>query len=268
MSDSAIQQYLLLAKSAKGKGCTALIEQALNASGVYVFGELLDMPNVQALEANEHKPYLDLLKIFAYETYPVYKRNAATLPPLSPQMLTKLRQLTIVSLSAEHKVIPYATLLQQLDIANLRELEDLIIECIYQELIKGKLDQKTKQLEVDFAIGRDIPREKIDHMMNVLSNWVQRSELMLKSIMESVDYAKNVHEVNRKERAEFEQKLDTVKSTIKASAEADIYHVAGHEYESQEYLGEQTRKRNVAHNNAGDINRANKMKGKEFNRRT
>jgi COP9 signalosome complex subunit 7 len=47
-------------------------------------------------------------------------------------------------------------LLQQLDIPNVRELEDLIIECIYQGVVKGKLDQKQKQLEIDFAIGRGI----------------------------------------------------------------------------------------------------------------
>ena len=53
-------------------------------------------------------------------------------------------------------MIPYTALLHQLDIPNVRELEDLIIECIYQGVIKGKLDQKQKQLEIDFAIGRGI----------------------------------------------------------------------------------------------------------------
>jgi len=254
----AIQPFCLIAKSARGKGCAAVIEQALNAPGVFVFGELLATPSVQALEASEHKPFVDLLKIFAYGTYPDYKKNAQTLPPLSPQMVTKLKQLTIVSLSADHKVIPYTTLLQQLDISNLRELEDLVIECIYQELIKGKLDQKYKQLEVDFAIGRDITPAQLDQMMNVLESWVQRSEVLLKAIVEKVEYAKTVHTHNRAERAEFEQRLETVKSTIKATSDADMYHhpSGGPEYESQEYYDERTRK-----------SRPNKMKGKEFNRR-
>lgn len=110
-------------------------------------------------------PYILFLLLF--DAYCVTE-NASSLPPLSPQMSTKLRQLTIVSLSADHKVtwnwlnvlltwgqvIPYTVLLQQLDIPNVRELEDLIIDCIYQGVIRGKLDQKFKQLEVDFAIGR------------------------------------------------------------------------------------------------------------------
>lgn len=42
-----LEQFVLLAKSAKGAAVVALITQALEAPGVYVFGELLDMPNVQ-----------------------------------------------------------------------------------------------------------------------------------------------------------------------------------------------------------------------------
>lgn len=253
---AALQPFVLIAKSAKGKGCAAVIEQALNANGVFVFGELLASPNVVALESTEHKPYVDLLKVFAYGTYQDYKQNAKSLPTLSPQMITKLKQLTIVSLSADHKVIPYATLLQQLDISNLRELEDLIIECIYQDLIKGKLDQKLQQLEVDFAIGRDITPAQLDQMMTVLSNWAQRSDTLLASIVEQLEYAKTVHAQNRAERAEFEQKLETVKSTIKASADADMYHPGGHEYESHEYFDERQRKSRAA----------GKTKGKDFRR--
>ena len=42
-----LEQFVLLAKSAKGAAAASLITQALEASGVYVFGELLEMPNIQ-----------------------------------------------------------------------------------------------------------------------------------------------------------------------------------------------------------------------------
>ena len=54
---------------------------------------------------------------------------------------------------------------------NIRELEDIIIEAIYQKIILGKLDQKTRALEVEFAIGRDIRPGQIDEMILVLQNW-------------------------------------------------------------------------------------------------
>lgn len=45
-SNNPLEQFVLLAKSAKGAACLELVRQVLEATGVYVFGELLDMPNV------------------------------------------------------------------------------------------------------------------------------------------------------------------------------------------------------------------------------
>ena len=42
--------------------------------------------------------------------------------------------------------IPYSTLQQELDIMDLRELEDLIIEAIYAGIIQAKLDQKNAKV--------------------------------------------------------------------------------------------------------------------------
>ena len=61
--------------------------------------------------------------------------------------------------------------MQYLDIPNVRELEDLIIEAIYQDVIKGKLDQKRKQLEIEYTMGRDLRPGQIDQMLEVLSAW-------------------------------------------------------------------------------------------------
>jgi len=252
---SSLQPFCLLAKSAKGKGCAAIIEQALQAPGVFVFGELLDMPNIKQLEGTENKAHLELLKVFAYGIYQTYKENASTLPPLSPQMSTKLRQLTIVSLSADNKVIPYTVLLQQLDIPNVRELEDLIIDCVYQGVIRGKLDQKFKQLEVDFAIGRDIRPGQVAQMMNILAAWGNRSDAILAAINQRITYTAQAHDQARKGRADFEQRLEALKASIKVSGAdretAELLQQAASDYDSQEYDYERARKRGA------------KMKGRE-----
>jgi len=254
---TSLQPFLLIAKSAKGKGCTAVIEQVLQAPGVFVFGELLDMPNVKQLEGTENKAHFELLKIFAYGTYATYRENASTLPSLSPQMATKLRQLTIVSLAADNKVIPYTLLLQQLDIPNVRELEDLIIECIYQGVIKGKLDQKQKQLEIDFAIGRDIRPGQVAQMMNILAAWGSRSDAILSAITQKITYTAQAHEQSRKERADFDQRLEALKASLKNSGvdrDSELMQQTA-DYESNEYLEERSRKR------------GGKMKGREQFRR-
>lgn len=46
LTGNALEQFVLLAKTVKGAASTGLINQVLDAPGVYVFGELLDMPNI------------------------------------------------------------------------------------------------------------------------------------------------------------------------------------------------------------------------------
>lgn len=46
-ASNPLEQFVLLAKSARGAAAVELIKQALEAPGVYVFGELLDMDSIQ-----------------------------------------------------------------------------------------------------------------------------------------------------------------------------------------------------------------------------
>ena len=55
----------------------------------------------------------------------------SSLPELTSTQHQKLKHLTIVTLSETNKVLKYELLLNQLDMKNLRELEDLVIEAIY-----------------------------------------------------------------------------------------------------------------------------------------
>lgn len=49
--------------------------------------------------------------------------------------------------------------------------QDLIIEAIYADIIHGKLDQKNKQVEVEYALGRDIKPETIGKIADILQEW-------------------------------------------------------------------------------------------------
>ncbi len=49
-----MEQFVLLAKSAKGAAAVELVKQALAAPGVYVFGELLDAPNIKEVKVFTH----------------------------------------------------------------------------------------------------------------------------------------------------------------------------------------------------------------------
>jgi COP9 signalosome complex subunit 7 len=50
-SGSKIEQFVLLAKGARGRGLTELITRATAEAGVFGFGELLDVPSVKEVSA-------------------------------------------------------------------------------------------------------------------------------------------------------------------------------------------------------------------------
>ncbi|XP_060007840.1 COP9 signalosome complex subunit 7b isoform X2 [Lagenorhynchus albirostris] len=174
-SSNLLEQFILLAKGTSGSALTALISQVLEAPGVYVFGELLELANVQELAEGGNAAYLQLLNLFAYGTYPDYIANKESLPELSTAQQNKLKHLTIVSLASRMKCIPYSVLLKDLEMRNLRELEDLIIEAVYTDIIQGKLDQRNQLLEVDFCIGRDIRKKDINNIVKTLHEWLPTS---------------------------------------------------------------------------------------------
>lgn len=62
-------------------------------------------------------------------------------------------------------------LLQSLEMPTIRELEDLIIDGIYLDLIRGKLDHKAQQFEVEYAIGRDLEPGMIEELLGALKDW-------------------------------------------------------------------------------------------------
>ena len=155
-SVNPLEQFVLLAKNAKGAAAVELVKQALEAPGVFVFGELLDMINIQDLTNTPHQPYLTLLNIFAFGTFKSLSETTQPLPEITENMKRKLRLLTVVSLAETSKVLGYSLLMQELGINTVRELEDLVIEGISAGVVQGKLDQKCSHFEVDFVIGRDI----------------------------------------------------------------------------------------------------------------
>lgn len=53
----------------------------------------------------------------------------------------------------------------------MRELEDLIIDAIYLDLLHGKLDQKEEQLEVSYTMGRDLEPGKLEQVLAALRDW-------------------------------------------------------------------------------------------------
>jgi len=180
---ACLEPFLLIAKSAKGAAAAKLVQDAISAPGVFVFSELLETPSIQELAANEqHKGWLDVLQLFAYGTYQDYKARAAELPKLSAVQETKLKYLTLATLARAARILPYSRLQETLDIHVIRDLEDLIIDAMYQDVIRGKLDQQQSTFEVEWSMGRDVKSDEVKDILAALNNWSRMTGALLQSM--------------------------------------------------------------------------------------
>jgi len=219
MSNNPLEQFVLLAKSVHGAATVELIRQVLAAPGVHVFGELLDMPSIKALDNTPHASSYLTLNIFAYGTYREYLENKNKLLELTPVEMKKLQHLTIVTLATKLKCIPYSLLLQELDIKNVRDLEDLIIEAIYADIIHGKLDQKNSQLEVDYAIGRDTREADLGTIITTLQEWCDSCEAVLSAVETQINRANSEKNRALKHKDAIEAEINNIKKALKTQSQ-------------------------------------------------
>jgi COP9 signalosome complex subunit 7 len=61
----------------------------------------------------------------------------------------------------------------------IRDLEDLIIDAIYLDILRGKLDQKEQQLEIEYTMGRDLEPGKAEAVLAALKTWCVLFQLLL-----------------------------------------------------------------------------------------
>jgi len=167
----------------KGAAAAKLIQDATSSPGVFVFGELFQLAGVQELEKNEqHRKSYALLQLFAYKTYADYIQNQDQFPALNEAQTIKLKHLTIVSMAAESRILSYPLLMSSLAMQTIRDLEDLIIDAIYLDILRGKLDQKEAQFEVEYTMGRDLEPGKLEAMLDALKNWASTTSSVLATL--------------------------------------------------------------------------------------
>ncbi|KAK9911002.1 hypothetical protein M0R45_034931 [Rubus argutus] len=225
--EELIDHFVKQASSLSGSALASVVAEATSHHSLFAFSEILAVPNVIQLEGTENSVYLDVLRLFAHGTWSDYKSNASRLPQLAPDQALKLRQLTVLTLAETNKVLPYDQLMQELDVANVRELEDFLInECMYAGIVRGKLDQLRKCFEVQFAAGRDPRPEQLGSMIQTLSNWLVTSDNLLISIQEKMSWADKMTELNKQHKMEIEDKVDEVKRSYSLKADSDF---RGHE---------------------------------------
>ncbi|EEF50256.1 cop9 complex subunit 7a, putative [Ricinus communis] len=221
-----IDHFVKIASALKGSALGPVIVEATSHPSLFAFSEILAVPTVAELEGVDNSVYLDVLRLFAHGTWTDYKNNSGRLPQLIPDQVLKLKQLTVLTLAETNKVLPYDQLMQELDVTNVRELEDFLInECMYAGIVRGKLDQLRRCFEVQFAAGRDLRPEQLGNMLQTLSNWLSTSENLLVSIQEKIKWADTMSELDKRHRKDVEDKVEEVKKTLSLKMELVLLNV-------------------------------------------
>uniref|UniRef100_A0A7N0THW9 PCI domain-containing protein n=1 Tax=Kalanchoe fedtschenkoi TaxID=63787 RepID=A0A7N0THW9_KALFE len=222
-----IDHYVKQASSLQGSSLPILILEATSNPSLFAFSEILAVPTIAQLEGTGQSVYLNMLRLFAYGTWSDYKKNSASLLQLVPEQVLKLKQLTVLSMAETGKVLPYDQLMQELDVTNVRELEDFLInECMYAGIVRGKLDQLRRCFEVQFAAGRDMRPGQLGNMTHILSSWLATSDNLLLSIQEKIKWADTMSELDKKQKKDYEDKVEEAKKLLSLKGDTDF---RGHE---------------------------------------
>jgi len=179
MSSAAAEQFLLLAKSVRGASAANLVTRVLEHPDIYAFDEFLRLDSLSNSLQQDHPLLLSTLELFAYGTLSDYESQHSRFISLSLMARRKLQLLTLASLAIHARILSYDLLLKELQIASVRELEDLIIDGIYAQVIRGKLDQLNNRLNVEYAIARDVNTTAFNRMEDVLDKWCKNCSALL-----------------------------------------------------------------------------------------
>ncbi|EFW99333.1 cop9 signalosome subunit 7 [Grosmannia clavigera kw1407] len=238
----ALEPFVALAKSAtSSRAAVDLVVRATSHPGTYIFAELLQTPEVQALaNANpEHAVYLTLLQIFSYGTYADYERGSlpssfspdseaatttpsAPLPPLSETQASKLRQLSLISLATDRASLAYAHLVTELRLTSARELETLVMTAVYAGLVSATLDPAREVVRISSVSPlRDLAPGAVPKLRAALQTWSGRCEATLADLDAQIAAIRRAAvakaEEERRWDARFNNALDDERAKMKQS---------------------------------------------------
>lgn len=210
------QPFLALSKSATSPRAAAdLVTRATSAPNTFLFTELLQTPQIQALAASpEFTSYLTLLQIFSYGSYGTYNATP-DLPALNDTQTLKLRQLSLLSLASDRSSLSYDALQKALGLSSAREVEDLVVTAIYAGLLHATLDPARQAIQVaSIAPLRDLAPGTIPDMISALQNWASRCQSTLGDLEDQIKNIREAAATREKEKRASDKKLQALVQTV------------------------------------------------------
>lgn len=104
--------------------------------------------------------------------------------------------------------LPYAQLSAALQVGSTRELEGLIIDVIYADLLGGKMHHHEQVFHVDWVNGRDLSKSDLVEVKTGLETWCKNTETLLAALDQQIAdvRAKTMREAE--DQAVYQKKQD------------------------------------------------------------
>eukprot|EP00656_Telonema_subtile_P009486 TRINITY_DN1445_c0_g1_i3.p1 TRINITY_DN1445_c0_g1~~TRINITY_DN1445_c0_g1_i3.p1 ORF type:complete len:163 (+),score=51.57 TRINITY_DN1445_c0_g1_i3:73-561(+) len=123
-------------------------------------------------------------------------------------------RLTLVSLCGRAKVVSYESLMAEVELRDVRALEDLVIQAVENDLVSGKLFHKEHEFHVSWAVGRDVHADETDGLLEKLVSWKAHSESVVASMDDQVQAGIKQHQANKAAEAEKADELAKLKAEV------------------------------------------------------
>jgi hypothetical protein len=180
MSSLQKQKFEVLVKENKGNSLEKIISQILS-SNIYITSDFLSFPNVIELGKN-NKSY-NTLFLFSNLTYLDYVKDKSKYIDLTPQMIKKLKMVSILEYAKTNKSLDYSFLKEKLNIKENFELEELLFEIISNDLINGKVDVIKQKVNI-ISIKPRNNLSNVNDAKKEIEKWLKNIEVASKYIDE------------------------------------------------------------------------------------
>ena len=175
--DEVLQPYLAAAKDVSNVSTLrSLILKVLSDPNVFAgYNQMHSLVKSHLQGSPDGEKLTNTMDLFSYGSFSDYANSPDRFLSLNESQIFKLKQLTTLSLieqacrSKQHS-LSYDVIQHHLDLENSNQVEQVLVSCIYSRVLVGKLNQKTKTLQLGGTQGpplcpRDVPMSQVSDLL-------------------------------------------------------------------------------------------------------
>uniref|UniRef100_A0A915DMR2 PCI domain-containing protein n=1 Tax=Ditylenchus dipsaci TaxID=166011 RepID=A0A915DMR2_9BILA len=123
-------------------------------------------------------------------------------------------QSILVSLASSKKVVSYDELMDSLKIDSERQLEDFIIQSIYQDIIQGKLNPKERCVEFSDWSSQKANTVDLEFMQKTLGGWIEHCQSFLAELSKESEKSNDQLAEDASNEKKIEEDVEKIKKIL------------------------------------------------------